>query len=212
MNIIIRPEMETDHRGVEELTRAAFWNLYTPGCDEHYLVHVMRTHPDFIRSLDLVAEIDGKLAGNIMYTRSFLRSADGEQRETVTFGPVSVHPDHQRKGIGSALIRHTVALVQQQHIPAIIIYGNPSNYVSLGFVGAKRFNISTPDGSYPSAMLVLPLREELLTGRQWTFHESSVFSFDKQEAEAFDAGFPPMVRQHAPSQELFSILSRSTVQ
>lgn len=212
MELIIRPETPEDHRAVEELTRSAFWNQYVPGCDEHYLVHIMRPHPDFCTELNFVAEADGNVIGNIMFTRSHLLAPDGERLETVTFGPVSVHPEYQRKGIGTALIRHTTALVRSQGSPAVIIFGNPSNYVSLGFVGAKHYGISTPEGTYPAAMLVLPLQHDILAAKQWKFHESDVFTFDRTLVDAFDAQFPPLEKQHRPSQELFAILSRSFVQ
>ncbi|MDY6957979.1 MAG: N-acetyltransferase, partial [Halobacteriota archaeon] len=100
MNINIRREEETDYRVVEEITREAFWNLNVPGCEEHYLVHCLRKHPDFIRELDYVAEIEGKVVGNIMYTKSFVVDEDQDKIDTITFGPLSVLPEYQRKGIG----------------------------------------------------------------------------------------------------------------
>ena len=72
MNVIIQREEETDYRIVEEITREAFWNLNVPGCDEHYIVHILRDHPDFIPEMDYVAEVDNKIIGNIMYTRSYV--------------------------------------------------------------------------------------------------------------------------------------------
>ncbi len=211
MDITIRPEAPREHRTVEELIRDAFWNLYVPGCDEHYLAHIMRSHPDFCHDLNFVAEVNGTIAGSIMYTRSYLLGPGQERLDTVTFGPVSVAPAFQRQGIGSALIRHTTALVRSRGIPAIIIYGNPSNYVSLGFVGSRNFSISTADGTYPSSMLVLPLRSEVLISKEWRFHDSTVFQYDKQEAEKFDAEFPPLQKEYRYTQELFSILSRSVI-
>ncbi len=212
MNITIRPETENDHRVVEELTRAAFWNLYVPGCNEHYLVHLMRTHADFIPELNVVAEVEGRVVGSIMYTHSSIVGTHDVRLQTVTFGPVSVLPEFQRKGIGSALIRHTAAAVKAQGIPAIIIFGNPSNYVSLGFVGSKRFRISMPDGSFLASMLVLPFREDLLVNDRWRFFESEVFTFTNDAAEEYDKRFPTMEKTYRPSQELFSIISNSFIQ
>ncbi|MFW6253539.1 MAG: GNAT family N-acetyltransferase [Chitinivibrionales bacterium] len=127
MNIDIRNERHEDHRAVEELTREAFWNLYVPGCDEHYLVHIMRNHPDFIPTLDFVAVLDDKIVGNIMYTKSYVIDRDNNRLETITFGPVSVLPEYQRKGIGSALIRHSSDIAHQNGFKAIIIEGHPYN-------------------------------------------------------------------------------------
>ena len=59
--INIRLETEDDYRAVEELTRNAFWNVYKPGADEHYYVHMMRKHPDFIPELAFVLEKDGAI-------------------------------------------------------------------------------------------------------------------------------------------------------
>ena len=98
--IIIRTEKPGDYRKVEELTREAFGNHHHPGCDEHYLVHVLREHEDFIPELDFVAEQDGEIVGNVMYTKANLVDEKGEEKEILTFGPISVHPNFQRKGGG----------------------------------------------------------------------------------------------------------------
>jgi len=102
MNLSIRQETKNDYRAVENLTREAFWNLYVPGCNEHYLVHVMREHPDFVPELDFVAVLDDKIVGNIMYTRSSITDESDHRMEILTFGPVSVLPAYQKRGIGSS--------------------------------------------------------------------------------------------------------------
>ena len=100
----IRTEQPSDRQRVEEITRRAFWNLYIPGCTEHYLVHIMRAHPDFIPELDLVAELDGQVVGNIMYTRNRLTDEHGAEKAILTFGPVSITPELQRRGYGRQLM------------------------------------------------------------------------------------------------------------
>ena len=85
-NLIIRNETEKDYRAVEELTREAFWNVYKPGADEHYFVHMMRKHPDFIPELAFVLELDGKIVGSIMYTKAWLEDETGARREILSFG------------------------------------------------------------------------------------------------------------------------------
>ena len=102
----IRNEIPGDYAAVEDLTRKAFYNLYMPGCIEHYLVHIMRTHEDFLPELAFVAELDGRIVGNIMYTRATLTDSDGVVKGALTFGPVSVLPDCQRQGYGKALMEH----------------------------------------------------------------------------------------------------------
>lgn len=111
MDMMIRNETENDFREVEEVTREALWNVYAPGCTEHYVVHQMRNHPDFIKELDFVAEDNGKIVGNIMYTKAWLLNEQGQEKDMISFGPLSVLPAYQRQGIGSALIRHTIVAI-----------------------------------------------------------------------------------------------------
>lgn len=66
MDVVLRNELPDDYREVENLTREAFWNVYCPGCSEHYLLNVMRQSPDFIDQLDIVAECDGCIVGNVV--------------------------------------------------------------------------------------------------------------------------------------------------
>ena len=101
---IIRTETPADYREVENLTREAFWNVYVPGASEHYFVHTMRSHPAFIPELAFVLELDGKIIGNIMYTKSHLLSSDGEKKEIVSFGPICIAPEYQRQGYSRVLI------------------------------------------------------------------------------------------------------------
>ena len=108
MMLNIRNEKETDYKLVEDITRKAFYNMYIPGCIEHYLVHIMRGHEDFIPELDFVLELGGKVIGNIMYTKAELTDEEGSKKEIVTFGPVSVLPEHQRNGYGKMLIEHSL--------------------------------------------------------------------------------------------------------
>lgn len=105
--VLIRNERETDYQKVEEITRKAFWNLYIPGCVEHYLAHVMRGHADFLPELDFVVEIGGQVIGNIMYTKAKLIDECGEEKEILTFGPVSILPEYQRKGYGKRMMEYS---------------------------------------------------------------------------------------------------------
>lgn len=105
--IIIRNESPRDYTIVEKITREAFYNMYVPGAVEHYLVHIMREHEDFIPELDFVVELDGKVIGNIMYTKAKLVDEQGQEKEILTFGPVCIAAEHQRKGYGKRLIEHS---------------------------------------------------------------------------------------------------------
>ncbi len=210
-SLILRQETEADCLPVEELTREAFWNLYRPGCDEHYTTHLIHAHPDFLPDLTCVAEVNGQIVGSIVYTRSWVVSDEGERIDTATFGPLCVHPDWQRQGVGAALIGHTRALVEKQGYPAILILGDPHNYCRHGFKTGRDLNVSTPDGRFPLGLLVLELRPGFFAGRRWAFHASPVFEFDPAGVETYDARFSPKEKRHQPSQDLFAMLIRAVV-
>ena len=208
----IRNEEPRDHEAVEALTRRAFYNLYVPGCVEHYLVHIMRRHEDFIPELDFVLEEDGRIIGNIMYTKAKLVTEAGREKEILTFGPVCVEPELQRRGYGKALMAHSFVRAAALGYDAIVIFGSPANYVSRGFQSCKKFQVSTEGGRYPTAMLVKELIPGALAGHQWTYHDSTVMAVSEEEALAYDDTLPPMKRCHRPSQEEFYILSHSFVE
>lgn len=209
--ITIRNEMETDYKRVEEITRQAFWNLYVPGGTEHYLVHVMRTHEDFLPELDLVIEVDQLVIGNIMYTKTKLIDESGEEKDILTFGPVCILPEYQRKGYGKKLMEYSFQQAVKLGYEAIVIFGNPGNYVSRGFKSCKKYNVCLENGTYPMAMMVKELQPSVLDGRKWVYRQSPVFEIDEQEAERFDAGLEKLEKKFQPSQEEFYIHSNSVI-
>ena len=209
--LTIRNEKETDHKIVEDMTRRAFYNLYIPGCVEHYLVHIMREHEDFIPELDFVAELDGQVIGNIMYTRAKLTDEQGTEKDILTFGPLCVAPEHQRKGYGKALMEHSFRRAAELGYDVIVIFGSPANYVSSGFKSCKKYNICADNGKYPSAMMVKELKEGALDGRRWFYRDSPVMAIDEQAAQAYDSGLEPMEKKYLPSQDEFYIMSHSFV-
>lgn len=206
--ILIRNERPEDYRGVEELTKYAFWNVNVPGCDEHYLAHVLRSHEDFIPELDLVLELDGKIIANIMYTKSWLDGENGVEKEILTFGPLSVLPEYQRHGYGKRLLDYSLEKAAEMGYEAVVIFGNPENYIPRGFKSCKRYNVSV-NGGQPVAMLVKELREGALDGNNWNFRESAAYNYNPEEVEEFDKSFPQMKKEYKPSQELFYIYSGS---
>ncbi len=211
MDMHIRNETERDFREVETLTREAFWNLYFPGCDEHFLIHRMRSHPDFINELDFVAEHNGRIVGSIVYTKSWLTNERNEVKEIATFGPLCVHPEFQRQGIGGALIRHTKNLLREKGCDGIVILGDPHNYCKYGFKSAKDLNISDANGEYPAGMLALELNEGAFKGDRWKFRYSEVYNLNAAEVELFDQGFPHKEKAYQYSQDIFSIAVRSYI-
>lgn len=211
MELIIRNETTSDYREVENVTREAFWNLYLPGCTEHYLVHLMRGHQDFIQELDFVATIDGKIVGNIMYTNATIVDEVGNKMDIASFGPISVLPEYQRKGVGSALIGHTMGILKRRRTPGVVILGDPHNYCKHGFRSSKDYGIGDAEGNFPYGMLALELEKGAFSGHAWKFKYSDVYNIDEEDAQEFDASFPPKEKDYSYSQEIFSIAFRSMV-
>ncbi len=207
--IIIRNEEEKDYQTVERITREAFYNMYIPGCTEHYLVNVMRSHKDFIPELDFVMEADGEVIGNIMYTKSWLTDDDGGQKQIITFGPVSIAPEHQRKGYGKRLMQHSFEKAVSLGYDVIVIFGTPMNYVSIGFKSCKKYNICLEGDKFPAAMLVKELIPGALDGKRRYYHDSPVMTVSEEDAAAFDEKLERMEKKYQPSQEEFYIMSHS---
>lgn len=208
----IRNERESDYKNVEDITRKAFYNVYVPGCMEHYLVHIMRGHEDFIPELDFVIEVDGQIVGNIMYTKSKLTDEGGTEKEIVTFGPVSILPKYQRKGYGKMLIEHSLKRAAELGYEAVVIMGSPANYVGSGFQCCRKYNVCVEKDRYPAAMLVKELKPGALDGRLWFYSDSPVMNVDEREAQAFDDGLEKMEKKWMPSQEAFYIMSHAFVE
>lgn len=190
MNISLRFERESDYEEVENLTREAFWDVYKPGCDEHLLAHKLRKVQAFIPELDFVAEYDNQIVGNIMYSKAKIVDERGFEHELLTFGPVSVLPSHQKAGIGSQLINHTIKLSKEMGYRAIVIFGNPAYYHRFGFTSADKFGITTADGQNFDAFMALELFDGALQNISGRFHENLVFHVDKEELESFEKKFP----------------------
>jgi len=212
MRIIIRHELPTEYKEVENVTREAFWNLYVPGCSEHYLVHKMREHNDFLSILDYVAIIDKKIVGNIMYVKSAILNELNEKIDTISFGPVSVLPEYQRKCIGSALLQHSIREAKDKEYKAVIIEGYPKNYCKYGFKSSKDYTISNIAGKYPYNLLVLPLVDGIFEGHTWKYVESEVYNCDENEVEKFDKQFVEKTKEYKYAQEEFLISVRAYVE
>ncbi|CUO58927.1 Predicted acetyltransferase [[Eubacterium] contortum] len=210
--LTIRNEKEEDYKIVEEITRNAFYNLYVPGCVEHYLVHIMRQHEDFIPALDFVAELDGQVIGNIMYTKAKLVDEEGCEKAILTFGPVSIAPEYQRMGYGKRLIEHSFEQAVLMGFDVIVIMGSPMNYVSRGFKSCKKYNVCLENGKYPAAMMVKELIPNALDGRKWLYRESPIMAISEEEAMRYDDSFEKIEKRHQPSQEEFYIMSHAFIE
>jgi len=212
-DFIIRRENENDYREVENLAREAFWNLSNPGCFEHYFIHIMRTHEDFIPELDYVIERDGKVIASVMYCKAKLVDEQGNEKQIVTMGPLCVLPEYQRKGYGKALLEYTFEKAKGLGYDVVINFGNPDNYVARGYKSCMKYNVCFEGDFYPAALLVKVLTDDALDGRKWFYHPSDADApcDDTKAVEEFDKLFPPKEKGWQPSQEEFYIHSHSSI-
>ena len=137
----IRLEKTTDYREVENLTREAFWNVYRPGCTEHFVLNQYRSNPDFMPELDFVMEEDGKIIGLVMFSKAGLVLPDGTRKPSWTFGPISIHPDYKRKGYGLELLNYALARAREMGVGFLCMEGNLDFYKHAGFGLASKLNI-----------------------------------------------------------------------
>ncbi|MDL2273733.1 N-acetyltransferase [Oscillospiraceae bacterium OttesenSCG-928-G22] len=190
--VTLRLETPADYAEVERLTYAAFETLSLPGrtsVDEHFLAHKMRSVPGFVPALDYVALLDGRIVGNIMYTKSRVVDAAGGEHETLTFGPLSVLPERQGQGIGRVLVEKTVEEAGRMGHRAILIFGHPGYYHRFGFQNAGDFSITTPEGENFDAFMALPLYRGALDGISGKAYFDPVYEIDKDELAAFNRSF-----------------------
>ena len=212
-NLLIRRGNTADNIEVENITREAFWNLYIPGCEEHFVIHNIWPHKDFIPELYFVAAIEDRIVGCVVFTASRLENNKGIQIRTATFGPVCVLPQHQHSGIGSALINAGIDEAKKMGFPAIIILGDPHNYCRHGFKNSKDFNISDSGGKYPLGQLVLKLDDKIvIKNDNWKFFYSDVYNIDSAEVDEFENRFPKKEKLKNHSQALYSMLIRAYIE
>ena len=193
----IRREEPRDFRASEELTREAFWNVYRPGCVEHYVLHRYRSDPAFIPELDFVMEEDdGHLAGHVMFSKASLALADGSTFPMWTFGPISIRPDLKRKGLGLKLLLHALDAAREVGVKALCMEGNIDFYRHAGFGLASKLNIHY-HGEPPESEVPYFLAQELvpgyLNGIEGTYAPPRGYFVAEEDPEgfaAFDATFP----------------------
>lgn len=202
-NIIIRRETPADYAAVENLTREAFWNVYRPGCNEHYVVHVLRHDPDFVPELDLVMERDGQLVGRVLYMRSRIVTDGGRELPMMTFGPISIRPDLQRQGLGKRLLDDSMERARELGAGALCIEGNIAFYGKSGFVVAGTRGIryhGEPEQAILPYVLLKELRHGFLDGVTGVYHTPKGYYVDEAAAEEFDRNFPPKEKWKLPGQ------------
>jgi len=207
MNVNIRNIEPKDYRKLEIIAREAFWNLYFPGCDEHYVIHKIKNHPDYIKDLSFLIELNNEIVGGIFFTKSKIKKKDKKVYNTITFGPVFINPKYHRKGLGRALISHSIEKAREAGYLAILTLGYPYHYETYGFTGGKEYGISMEDGKFYKGLLVLPLSQNALKGIQGKAEFSSVYEVDKNELNIFNKTFIPKEKEITESQREYEIAS-----
>lgn len=201
--IIIRPETEADFRAVENLVREAFWNVYRPGCLEHYVIHVLRDDPAFVRELDFVMEKDGRIIGQNMFMRTHIDADDGRTVEVLTMGPIGIAPERKRQGYGKKLLDYSLEKAKALGFGAVLFEGNIGFYGKSGFDYARNFGIRYHDleeGEDDSFFLCKELIPGYLKDVTGMYQTPQGYYVDPADAEAFDAGFPPKEKLKLPGQ------------
>ena len=199
----IRLEKKEDHRKVEELIRESFWNVYRPGCSEHYVIHVLREDPAFIKELDLVMEQNGRLIGQNMFMRTVINSDDGTDIDVLTMGPICITPELKRKGYGKLLLDYSLKKATELGFGAVLFEGNIDFYGKSGFDYARKFGIryhDLPEGADDSFFLCKELIPGYLDDVTGVYQTPSGYYVEDSEVEMFDKQFPHKEKLKLPGQ------------
>lgn len=202
-NVTIRLETKDDFREVENLTREAFWNVYRPGCMEHYVLHCYREDPAFVPELDFLMELDGRLIGQVIYVRSEILCEDGQKLPIMTFGPIGIAPTYKRQGYGKRLLDFSMEKAKEMGTGALAITGNIDFYGKSGFVPAKTRGIRYADDPEADYFLIKELIPGFLEGISGTYQDPSgyfVCEKDPEGFERYESTFPPKEKRRMPGQ------------
>ena len=199
----IRLERKEEYREVENLVREAFWNVYRPGCLEHYVLNQLRDDPAFVPELDFVMEQDGRLIGQNMFMRAVIRADDGREIPIMAMGPICITPDLKRKGYGKILLDYSLEKAEECGCGAVCFEGNIGFYGKSGFTYASEYGIryhDLPEGEDASFFLCRELIPGYLNGITGEYTPPQGYFVDEAEAEAFDKTFPPKEKLRLPGQ------------
>ena len=200
---VIRLERKEEYRAVEELVREAFWNVYRPGCSEHYVIHVLRGDPAFVKELDFVMEQDGNLIGQNMFMRTIIEADDGRTIPVLTMGPIGITPELKRKGYGKALLDYSLEKAAETGAGAVLFEGNIGFYGKSGFDYAGKFGIryhDLPEDADASFFLCKELILGYLDGITGVYQTPQGYYVKDEDVEAFDKGFSPRKKLKLPGQ------------
>ena len=199
----IRLEKKEEQRAVENLVRESFWNVYRPGCSEHYVIHVLRDDPAFVKELDFVMEKDGVLIGQNMFMRTVINADDGRTIPVLTMGPIGITPELKRHGYGKKLLDYSLEQAAAMGFGAVLFEGNIGFYGKSGFDYARKFGIryhDLPEGADDSFFLCKELIPGYLDGITGVYQTPQGYYVDDADVEAFDRDFPPKVKLKLPGQ------------
>lgn len=202
-DIIIRLENKEDYKAVENLIREAFWNVYRPGCSEHYVMHVLRDDPAFIKELDYVMEKDGVLIGQNMFMRTIIEADDGRIIPVLTMGPIGITPTLKRHGYGKKILDYTLEKATHMGFGAVLFEGNINFYGKSGFDYARKFGIryhDLPEDVDTSFFLCKELIPGYLNDVTGVYQTPKGYYVDDSDVEKFDSSFPPKQKQKLPGQ------------
>lgn len=202
-NCTIRLEKKEDYRKVEELVRDSFWNVYRPGCSEHYVIHVLRDDPAFVKELDFVMENDGYLVGQNMFMKTVINADDGKDVEVLTMGPICIAQDLKRKGYGKILLDYSLEKAAQMGFGAVLFEGNIGFYGNCGFDYASKFGIryhDLPEGEDASFFLCRELIPGYLKDVTGVYQTPKGYYVPDEEVESFDRLFPYKEKLRLPGQ------------
>lgn len=192
-DVIIRLERKEEEREVETLVREAFWNVYRPGCLEHYVLNQMRNNPDFIPELNFVLEKDGKIIGQNVFVRAVIKADDGREIPISAMGPICIAPELKRQGYGKFLLDYTLERAKEFGVKALCFEGNIDFYGKSGFDYASQFGVryhGLPEGADASFFLCKELEKGYLDGVTGEYAPPQCYFVDEKEAEEFDKEFP----------------------
>ena len=214
----IRLERTEDCREVENLVRESFWNVYRPGCSEHYVIHVLRDDPAFVKELDFVmrlsvqendpgehsvAEQNGKLIGQNMFMRTIIEADDGRVIPVLTMGPICITPELKRRGYGKKLLDYCLEKAAALGFGAVLFEGNIDFYGKSGFTYARNFGIryhDLPEGVDDSFFLCKELIPGYLDDVTGVYRTPQGYYVDDADVEEFDKAFPPKEKLRLPGQ------------
>ncbi|MCQ2548384.1 MAG: N-acetyltransferase [Clostridia bacterium] len=203
---LIRLEKKEDYQEVENLVRESFWNVYRPGCLEHFVLKCLRDDKDFVPELDFVMEKEGAIIGQNVFVRAIIKADDGRDIPIMTMGPISISPDLKRQGYGKILLDYSLEKAASLGCGAVCFEGNIQFYGKSGFTYASEFGIryhGLPEGEDASFFLckeLIPGYLQGITGEYSTPQGYFVCDTRPDEFEAYEATFPAKEKLVLPGQ------------